>query len=65
MLEEIQANMLEKARRFREENTAYTDDYPEFKKIIEEKRGFIVSRWCGGSDCGAKSGTVAYFVRAY
>jgi prolyl-tRNA synthetase len=51
LMVEIQANMFEKARRFREENTYYTDDYGEFKKIIEEKRGFIVSRWCGDPAC--------------
>jgi prolyl-tRNA synthetase len=51
LLEEIQANMLEKARRFREENTTRTDDYEEFKRVIEEKRGLIVSHWCGGSEC--------------
>lgn len=94
LLEEIQANMLEKARRFREENTTRTDDYEEFKRVIEEKRGLIVSHWCGGSECeqaikeetkatirclpfrqegeagkclrcGTKSGTTAYFARAY
>ncbi|MDW7649785.1 MAG: proline--tRNA ligase [Bacillota bacterium] len=51
LLGEIQANMYDKAKAFREENTYRTDDYDEFKKIIEEKRGFVVSRWCGDSDC--------------
>lgn len=51
LLGEIQVNMLEKARQFREANTSRTDDYEEFKKIIEEKRGFIFSHWCGGGDC--------------
>ncbi|MCL5981918.1 MAG: proline--tRNA ligase [Firmicutes bacterium] len=51
LLGEIQVNMLEKARQFREANTSRTDDYEEFKKIIEEKRGLILSHWCGGGDC--------------
>jgi len=51
LLGEIQVNMLEKARQFRETNTSRTDDYEEFKKIIEEKRGLILSHWCGGGDC--------------
>jgi prolyl-tRNA synthetase len=51
LLVEIQANMLEKARRFREEHTSRTDDYGEFKRIIEEKRGLVVSHWCGDSEC--------------
>jgi prolyl-tRNA synthetase len=51
LLGEIQANMFEKAKTFRAENTYRTDDYEEFKKIIEEKRGLLLSRWCGDSDC--------------
>ncbi|EEG77358.1 proline--tRNA ligase [Dethiobacter alkaliphilus] len=51
LLGEIQANMFEKAKNFREENTYRTDDYEEFKKIIEEKRGFVISRWCGHGEC--------------
>jgi len=51
LLTEIQVNMLEKARLFREGNTSRTDDYAEFKRIIEERRGFILSHWCGGSEC--------------
>jgi prolyl-tRNA synthetase len=51
LLGEIQDNMLEKARLFRDRNTHRTDDYEEFKQIVEEKRGFIISRWCGESAC--------------
>ncbi|MCR3921698.1 MAG: proline--tRNA ligase, partial [Firmicutes bacterium] len=51
MLTEIQDNMFVKAQQFREENTHRTDDYDEFTKIIEEKRGFVISSWCGHSDC--------------
>jgi len=51
LLLEIQSNMYEKAKKFREENTHRTDDYTEFKQIIEEKRGFVLSRWCGDSAC--------------
>lgn len=51
LLGEIQVNMFEKAKKFRAENTYRTDDYQEFKKIIEEKRGFVISRWCGHSEC--------------
>lgn len=51
LLDEIQKNMFEKARRFREENTVFTDDYEEFRRTIEEKRGFVVSHWCGDDQC--------------
>lgn len=54
LLEQIQADMLERAIRFREENTRSCSDYEEFKQLIEEKRGFIVSPWCGVSECEEK-----------
>jgi len=54
LLEQIQADMLERAIRFREENTRSCSDYEEFKQLIEEKRGFIVSPWCGNSECEEK-----------
>ena len=53
LLAEIQNNMLEKAKKFRADNTHRTDDYEEFKQIIEEKRGFVISGWCGHADCEA------------
>ncbi|NLZ93608.1 MAG: proline--tRNA ligase [Firmicutes bacterium] len=51
LLEQIQTNMYHKAKQFMEANTHRTDDYQEFKQIMEEKRGFIVASWCGNSDC--------------
>lgn len=51
LLAEIQKNMFAKAKRFQEENTSRTDNYEEFKQIIAEKRGFVISSWCGSSDC--------------
>ncbi|MGI6097137.1 MAG: proline--tRNA ligase [Dethiobacteria bacterium] len=54
LLEEIQDNMLKKAKAFREENTHQTNSYEEFKKIIEEKRGFIIAHWCGDQECEEK-----------
>lgn len=53
-LEDIQRSLFQKALKFREDNTHRTDDYEEFKEIIESKRGFIVSGWCGDSECEAK-----------
>lgn len=54
LLEQIQADMLERAIRFREDNTRSCSDYEEFKLLVEEKRGFIVSPWCGNSECEEK-----------
>ena len=46
MLEDIQKNLLEKARRYREEMTTTADTYDEFKEKIE-KGGFILAHWDG------------------
>ncbi len=51
VLKDIQSNMFNMALKMREENTHFVDDYEEFKKVLEEKRGFIVSPWCGDSFC--------------
>ncbi len=53
-LDLMQKEMLEKARRFQEENTHFVDDYQTFKKVIEEKGGFVKSHWCGSADCEAQ-----------
>ncbi|MFY0607248.1 MAG: proline--tRNA ligase [Cyclobacteriaceae bacterium] len=47
LLEEIQQNIYNRAAAFKEENTHSADSYEEFKKIIEEKGGFIYAHWDG------------------
>lgn len=61
LLEEIQSELLEKSRLFMEENTCYMEDYEEFKKHIEEKRGYVQTPWCGSGECeeGIKDDTRA------
>ncbi|MEM5793235.1 MAG: proline--tRNA ligase [Candidatus Aenigmatarchaeota archaeon] len=51
ILEEIQNNLYEKAREFLNENIRFAKDHKEFKKILEEKRGFIKIDWCGSKEC--------------
>ena len=46
LLEGIQKNLLEKARKYREEMTTTADTYEEFKEKIE-KGGFILAHWDG------------------
>jgi len=53
LLEEIQKNMFNQALEFREKNTFYTDNYAEFKNLIE-KGGFIRCGWDGSPDSEAK-----------
>ena len=54
LLNDIQENLLKKALKFREENTHSTNSYDDFKDIIENKRGFIYTGWCGNNDCELK-----------
>ncbi len=49
LLDEIQQNMFEKARSFREKNTHYADSYEEFKEIIKNKGGFVYAHWDGSA----------------
>ena len=47
LLDEIQQSIYNKALKFRDENTYRTDDYREFKDIMETRGGFILAHWDG------------------
>ncbi len=53
LLDEIQANIYQKALKFREENTFRVDTWDEFKNQIE-KGGFISAHWDGTSETEEK-----------
>ena len=53
IINQIQVQMLEKARQEFERNTKEISDYAEFKSEIE-KGGFIRSPWCGKLECEEK-----------
>jgi prolyl-tRNA synthetase len=48
---DIQNNLFLQARARLEENTRFAEDYESFKQIMEEKRGFIKTFWCGNEEC--------------
>ncbi|TFH02672.1 MAG: proline--tRNA ligase [Calditrichales bacterium] len=54
LLEQMQKDMLDKTRRFREENTHNVDDYETFKTQLEDPGGFFNAHWCGSADCEQK-----------
>jgi prolyl-tRNA synthetase len=54
LLDEIQRNLFERARRFRDDHTTATASYDEFKRILEGRPGFVVSPWCGEAECEAQ-----------
>ncbi len=53
-LQEMQVALLERARKFQEENTFEVNDYAKFKEIMADNGGFVKSHWCGNPDCEAK-----------
>ncbi|NAY93044.1 proline--tRNA ligase [Muricauda sp. JGD-17] len=47
LLEEIQENIYKKALDFRNDHITEVDSYDEFKRIIDEKGGFVSAHWDG------------------
>lgn len=54
LLESIQQNMYETAKKHRDTHTYDATEYEEFKKIIDEKPGFVRAMWCGDRACEDK-----------
>jgi len=54
LLTSIQDGLLDRARRFVADNTTRVSTYDEFKRVMADKRGFIVTGWCRAADCEAK-----------
>ena len=54
ILENIQKEMLEKARKHLNSHIYVATNYEEFKDIVANKPGFIKAMWCGEEDCENK-----------
>lgn len=54
ILENIQKDMLERAKAHREAHTYEAVDYAQFKELVENKPGFIKAMWCGDEACEDK-----------
>ncbi len=54
LLDQIQIEMLERARAHREEHTYTATDYADFLDILENKPGFVKAMWCGDRVCEDK-----------
>jgi len=50
LLEEIQANIYNKANAFKQEMTTEVNSWEEFKKVLEEKTGFLSAHWDGTAE---------------
>jgi prolyl-tRNA synthetase len=53
VLDAMQKDMLERARRFVADNTTRVSTFGEFKEVMSGKRGFIVAGWCRDAACEA------------
>jgi prolyl-tRNA synthetase len=53
-LQEIHENLLARARAVLAEKTSVVENYDEFKRVLDQKGGFIKAAWCGNADCEAK-----------
>lgn len=54
LLDEIQANIYQKALTFRNSMITKVDTYEEFKKVLTEKGGFISAHWDGTTETEEK-----------
>jgi prolyl-tRNA synthetase len=50
LLDEIQDNLFNRAKAFRDERITRVDTLAEFEKVLEEKGGFISAHWDGTSE---------------
>ncbi len=50
LLDEIQENIYNKALEYRNQHTTKVDSYDEFKRLLDEKGGFISAHWDGTSE---------------
>ena len=54
LLDEIQVNLLNRAKSFRFENTTSVDSFEEFKQVLSDKGGFISAHWDGTAETEEK-----------
>lgn len=50
LLDDIQQNLFNKAKKFRDEKITRVDNYEDFKKVLDEKGGFIAAHWDGTTE---------------
>jgi prolyl-tRNA synthetase len=53
-LEDIQDNLLAKAKAYRAEHTTEVNSFEEFKEVLQNKGGFVSAHWDGTSETELK-----------
>lgn len=51
LLQEIQNNLYKKALKFKEDNTFEVENFKQFAKDLDTKKGFYLAPWCETSEC--------------
>lgn len=54
LLETIQSDMFDRAVAFRADHTTSVDSYDEFKRVLDEKGGFVMAHWDGTAETEAR-----------
>jgi len=54
LLDEIQRNLFNRARKFLEDHITTVKSYDELKEVLRTKGGFIKASWCGSQECEQK-----------
>jgi prolyl-tRNA synthetase len=54
LLEDIQSDLLEKARELREQKTESAASMGGFKQALKDNQGFVKAMWCGSRECEDK-----------
>ncbi|MBK7436113.1 MAG: proline--tRNA ligase [Saprospiraceae bacterium] len=54
LLDQMQQDLFQKAKKFRSDNSHYVDTYDEFKQMIEEPGGFFYCHWDGTAETEAR-----------
>ena len=54
LLDEIQINIFNRAKQYRDNHITQTDAWDEFVKILDEKTGFVSAHWDGTSETEEK-----------
>ncbi len=54
LLEDIQQNLFERAKKFRDDRITKVDDFDQFKEVLNTKGGFISAHWDGTTETEVK-----------
>ncbi len=54
LLNDIQTNMYQKAKVFRDDNSHVAHSLAELSETIQTKRGLVLAGWCGNDECERK-----------